>query len=43
MKTYLLGPNGSRYDALELPGIDSEDWRRIGNFGTVLVIWKLKW
>jgi hypothetical protein len=43
MKTYLFGPNGSRYDAPELPGIDSEDWRGIGNFGTVLVIWKHKW
>jgi hypothetical protein len=38
MKTYLFGPNGSRFGAPELPGIDSEDRKEIGNFGTVLVI-----
>jgi hypothetical protein len=43
MKTYLFGPNGSRFGAPELPGIDSEDRKEIGNFGTVLVIWKHKW
>jgi hypothetical protein len=43
MKTYLFGPDGSRNDAPELPGIGSEDRRGFGNFGTGLVNWKLKW
>jgi hypothetical protein len=43
VKTYLFDPDGSRNDAPELPGIGSEDRRGFGNFGNVLVIWKLKW